>query len=52
MGACAHGILTWQTCFGDAVEGAGSLLGVNVERVEEEVPATAPSHVKNHYVYF
>jgi len=52
MGACAHGLLTWQTCFGDAVEGAGSLLGVNVERTEEEVPATAPSHVKNHYVYF
>lgn len=49
---CAHGFLTWQTCFGADVNKADQLLKQTTIKREEETPQSAPSHVKNYYVYF
>lgn len=48
---CTHGLLTWQTCFGDGVDDAQELLGTHVTYVDEE-PATGPAHAKNYYVFY
>jgi hypothetical protein len=54
IGHCRHGMLTWQTCFGDQVECASFMLGGGkpITKCVEEIPQTAPEHVKNYYVYF
>ena len=51
---CSHGMLTWQTCFGDDVQYASEMLGNRVSKVDPEVPDTVPSYLQmpNYYVYF
>lgn len=51
---CSHGMVTWQTCFGDDVQYASEMLGNRVSNVEPEVPDTVPSYLQtpNYYVYF
>ena len=50
--SCTHGMLTWQTCFGDDVSCVEILLGKSVTTCVEEYPQTGPEHVKNYYIYF
>lgn len=52
LSSCIHGMLTWQTCFGDDVSRANLLLGKPVTKCVEECPQTGPEHAKNYYIYF
>jgi hypothetical protein len=49
---CAHGFLTWQTCFGADVNQADQILKQSTIRTAEETPQTAHPSIKNYYVYF
>lgn len=49
---CAHGFLTWQTCFGADITMVDQILNKPVINTKEEEPQTAPKHVKNYYVWF
>lgn len=52
LSSCTHGMLTWQTCFGDDISRADLLLGKTVTKCLEECPQTGPEHAKNYYIYF
>ena len=51
---CSHGWVTWQTCFGDSVETAKTLLGKPEESytIVPEKPQTAPYFIENYWIYW
>jgi len=51
---CSHGWVTWQTCFGDSVENAKTLLGKPEESytIVPEKPQTAPYLIENYWIYW